>query len=279
MPLSDREKHLLENLRQWENRLLSYESNDFQLTFEKYIERSFSLLPEKLQDQFFSVIDSWLFHLHAMLQETELQRNSKERILSSARAFQSSIERISDLKKLEVNQLNFLVEQQIVRHRFYSFAQGGISGSGGSLLLGMDVPAMAVINLRAIQMIAMTYGFELNTPHEMMASLRVFHVATLPKQMQHEGWSSLKRELSDGDRYFYEGTEEIVDISWIQQPVLQLLKAMVIFSFRHKTIQGIPLVSMAIGAGLNYQLTKKVTEFAHHYYLMRFLLEKEGDEQ
>ncbi len=50
---------------------------------------------------------------------------------------------------------------------------------------------------------------------------------------------------------------------------------MVIALFRKKLIQGIPLVSMAIGAGANYQLTRKVTEVAHKYYQLRYLKEKE----
>ncbi len=51
---------------------------------------------------------------------------------------------------------------------------------------------------------------------------------------------------------------------------------MVILLFRRKVIQGIPLISMAIGAGANYQLTRKVTDLAHKYYQYRYLKEKEG---
>jgi len=50
---------------------------------------------------------------------------------------------------------------------------------------------------------------------------------------------------------------------------------MVIALFRRKMIQGMPLVSIAIGAGANYQLTRKVTELAHKYYQYRYLKEKE----
>lgn len=276
MPLTDLENRVLHDIHNWENRLSQYEANDFQLTFEKYFEQSFSLLPEKVQYQFFSVINDWMFHLNAMIQGSELQTNAKDRILSSARCFNPEVEDLSDLKMLELNQLSYIAQQHIARHRFYSFAQGGLSGSGSSLLLGADIPALAVINLRAVQLVAMSYGFEMNTPFEMMSSLHVFRAATLPKRMQSAGWKELIAEL-DGkkDPYFYEGSEEIIDVPWIEQPLSQILKAMVIFFFRRKTIQGIPLMGMTIGAGLNYRLTKNVTEFAQHYYLLRFLQEKE----
>jgi hypothetical protein len=276
MPLADREINVFNQIRDWERRLFTYEANDFQLTYEKYLERSFSLLPEKVQQQFFSLIDSWLFHLHGLIQGSQFQADVKERILSSGRIFGQDLEKIADLKKLDINQLQYIAQQQIARHRFYSFAQGGLAGTGGTLLLGSDIPAMAVINLRAVQLIAMTYGFEVNTPFEMMTSLKVFHTATLPPRFQKDGWSALMAELEGSiEPYFYEGKEEITDITWLEQPIQQLFKALVISLLRRKLIQGIPLFSMAIGAGANYQLTRKVTDIAHKYYQLRYLHEKE----
>ncbi|WML40838.1 EcsC family protein [Neobacillus sp. OS1-2] len=276
MPLTEREASVLNEIRLWEEKLLNYEANEFQLTYEKYLERSFLLLPEKVQQQFFSLIDTWLFHLHGMIQGSQLQMDAKERILTSGRIFSKDIEEIADIRNLTIDQLQYIAEQQIARHRLYSFAQGGLAGTGGTLLLGADIPAMAVINLRIVQLIAMTYGFEVNTPYEMMTSLKVFHTATLPPRIQIKGWNSLMADLAENDEsYFYQGNEQITDITWLEQPVQQLLKAMVIALFRKKVIQGIPLISMAIGAGANYQLTRKVTDVAHRYYQLRYLKEKE----
>lgn len=277
MPLTDREKQVIHEVRNWEKKLLAYQSNDFQLAYEKYIEQSFLRLPETIQKQFFSVLGNGLFHLHSILQDSQLQLDAKERLLSAGRAFKSEIETIADLKTLEIDQLQYLAEQQIARHRFYSFTQGGLAGSGNSLFLGIDLPAIAVINLRVVQLIAMTYGFEVNTPYEMMTSLKVFHIATLPPRIKKSGWNMLIEEFKKHkERYFYEGSEKIIDITWLEQPLEQLLKALVIILLRKKVVSGIPIISMAVGAGANYQLTRKVTEFAHNYYLLRYLLEKEG---
>ncbi|EWG10530.1 EcsC family protein [Cytobacillus firmus] len=279
MPLNEREESVLAGIQEWENKLLSYEPNDLEMVYDKSLERSFSLLPEEVQKQIFSAMDSWLFYLHALIQGSQLQMDAKERILTAGRVFHSDIETIEDLKQLNVDQLQYIAQQQIARHRLYSFAQGGIAGSGSSLMLGADIPAMAVINLRAVQLIAMTYGFEVNTPFEMMSSLKVFHAATLPPRMQGSAWEELMNELKNQDEfYFYEGKEELTDITWIEQPMKQLFKAMAIYLFRRKSVQGIPFISMAIGAGTNYQLTRKVTEFAHIYYQMRYLHRK-NDQQ
>ncbi|WP_026583481.1 EcsC family protein [Bacillus sp. J33] len=275
MPLSERENSILAGIRDWESKLYSYEPNDLEMVYDKALERSFSMLPEEVQQQFFSSLDSWLFHLHALIQGSQLQMDAKERILTAGRVFHSDIETVEDLKALNIDQLQYIAQQQIARHRLYSFAQGGIAGTGSTLMLGADIPAMAVINLRAVQLIAMAYGFEVNTPYEMMSSLKVFHASTLPPRMQGSAWEELMQELrNQEDSYFYEGKEELADITWMEQPIKQIFKAMAIYFFRKRSVQGIPFISMAIGAGANYQLTRNVTDFAHKYYQMRYLHEK-----
>src|SRR4051794_22057452 len=278
MTLTDREKQVFHEISEWENRIYAYEPNDFQLVYDKYIERSFQFLPLKTREQFLSSLDNWLFHLHALIQGSELQMDAKERILVSGRIFQGDIQTIEEMQSLTIDQLQYIAGQQIARHRLYSFAQGGISGTGGTILLGSDIPGMVVINLRVVQLIAMTYGIEVHTPYEMMTALKVFNASTLPLRLQSQGWEELMNDLQHtSERYFYEGTEDLANIAWIEQLLKQGLKGLAIIMFRKKLIQGIPFISMAIGAGTNYQLTRKVTDFAHKYYQMRFLLQKKGE--
>ena len=278
MPLTEREAKVLHEILEWENQLKQYLPNDFELTFDKYLERSFSLLSEEVQSQFFSMMDGWFFHLHALIQGSQLQMDAKERILSTGRIFHDDITKIEELRHLTIDQLQYIAEQQISRHRFYSFIQGGLSGTGGNLLLGTDIPAMAVINLRVVQLIAMTYGFEINTPFEMMTSLKVFHGASLPLRIQRKVWDELLNDVDHSkNEYFYEGKEDITDITWMEQPLKQMLKIMVISLFKRKTLKGIPFISVGIGAGSNYLLTRKITDFAHKYYQMRYLLAKKGE--
>lgn len=274
--LTDRENKLFLEIKDWEQSLYSYEPNDLVLTYEKYLERAFALLPEQTQEEFLSVLDTWLFHLHALIQGSSLQHDAKERILAAGRVFNEDTSQLDDLKNLSIDQLQYIAKQQIARHRLYSFAQGGLSGTGGPLVLGADIPAIIVINLRVVQLIAMTYGYEVNNPFEMMTSLKVFHAATLPKRLLGQGWEQLMDELNATDEfYFYDGEDKLTDTSWLEHPLKQIIKGWTILLFKNRKIQGIPVVSMALGAGMNYQLTRKVTEFAHNYYQMRYLLEKE----
>lgn len=278
--LTSRELKLYKSVQEWEEKLHNYEMTDLEVLYDQAIRSSFELLPEDIQKEFFKSLDTMLFHLHAIIQGTQMQHDASERILTSARTFNSDVAEIEDLKLLSIDQLNYIAQQQISRHRLYSFTQGGISGMGGPVLLASDLPAVTVINLRLVQLIAMSYGYNVNTPREMMISLKVFHAGTLPTRMQRMGLAELNEYTrSSHQSYFYEGPEEITDISWIEQPVKQIMKYIAITMFHKKKAQGIPILSMMIGASSNYSLTRRVSEFAHNYYLSRYFQEKIDEQE
>ena len=277
MKLTAREKKVLHEIREWEGKLYNCDGNDFQLVYDKYIERSFEQLPHQTRQTLLASLDNWFFHLNALIQGSELQMDAKDKIILNGRIFNEDITTIDDMKSLSIDQLQYIAQQHIARHRIYSFAQGGMTGTGGAVLLGADIPSMAVINLRVVQLIALTYGIETNTPYEMMSVLKVFNTSTLPLRLQGQGWAELMNDFQNTkERYFYDGSENLANVAWIEQLIKQGLKGMAIILFKKKAIQGVPFISMAIGAGMNYQFTRKVTDFAHKYYQMRYLLEK-GD--
>ncbi|WP_342602544.1 EcsC family protein [Peribacillus sp. FSL E2-0159] len=280
MEFTNREIKVWNEIREWQEKLYQYEPTDLAALYDKWLEQGFALLPENVQQQFFEKLDTWLFHLHAMVQSSQVQIDARERILASARVFNEEIETLSDLNHLSIDQLNYIANQHIAKHRLYSFAQGGMSGSGGLLLLGSDIPAMTVINVRIVQLIAMSYGVEVNTPFEMMLALKVFNAGAMPKRLQGIAWEELIREVQTAeDDYFYLGIEELTNPTWMEQPLKQLLKALSITVFRKKLVRGIPFISMAIGAGSNYQMTRSVSEFAQKFYQYRYLLKKKADEE
>lgn len=273
---TEREERTWQSIVEWERQIESYQPTDFEMTYEKWLENSLENLNPRLRNKLFNSLDDWLFHTHSFIQGTQIQLDARQRILTESRIFNEDINQLSDLKMLSLDQLNYLSNQQTAKHRVISFTQGALAGTGGILLLGLDIPATLVINLRAVQLVAMSYGYDVNVPSEMMISLKVFHAATLPARIQAVGWQELKKELDNIHQYnyFYEGDERLTDESWLDQPLQQVVKAFAIMAFRKKLIQGLPLVGMAIGAGLNYQLCRRVTDFSKQFYQMRYLMEK-----
>lgn len=279
MRFTAREATVWHDLSIWEENLIKYEPNDLSVLYDKWLEVTFSLLPDHTKEAFFAKLDNWLFHLHATLQSSQLQMDARERILTTARVFNKDIEAVTDLNHLTIDQLNYIADQQIAKHRLYSFTQGGVSGSGGIILLGGDIPAMMIINIRVVQLIAMTYGYEVNTPLEMMLALKAFHAGLMPKRLQGIAWKELIHEMkTKEDDYFYTGNEELTNKNSIEQPLKQVLKSVAIKMFHKKQFQGVPFISMAIGAGVNYQTTRKISEFVQKFYQYRYLYEKNGQE-
>ncbi|SFJ11815.1 EcsC protein family protein [Halobacillus dabanensis] len=266
-------------LKNWLEQYLKYQPNDFEMVYDHWIQQSFLQMEPRVKKAFFSKLDTWFFHTHAFLQGTSYQYEARERILTVGRIFSSRIERMEDMKKeLTVEQLTYIAEQQMARGRIYSFAQGGLTGAGGWLFLGIDYPLMMLMNIRAIQLIGLTFGHEMNHPYEMMISLKVFHAATLPKRLKAAAWRELVEEVKDKEHpYIFAGDDQLTDEGWLEQPMKQGFKSLFILMFRKKLVQGLPFISIAIGAYSNYHLTKQVTEFAMKFYQYRHLMEKKGE--
>jgi EcsC protein family len=272
---SKRDKQVWENIENWKQDLFNYEANDIENTYVKWLDYAFSSIPEHLQEEFFKRLDGWLFQIHSLIQGSQMQNDARERILVTARTFSKDIDTIEDLQILNIDQLHYIAEQHAGRHRIYSLCQGGITGTGGAIALGSDLPALAVINLRSVQLIALTYGFNVQAPFEMMTSLKVFHAATLPSRLKSYAWAELMEDIEKKESdFFYEGSEQLTDYTWLEGPLKHCFKGLAITMFKGKKWSGVPLLSMAIGAGVNYQLSRKITDFAEKFYQYRYLKEK-----
>ncbi|WP_318246791.1 EcsC family protein [Bacillus norwichensis] len=278
MDWTKRDEQIWEDLQEWRQTLFEYETTDIENAYDKWVEQAFSLLPDSLQIQFFDKLDGWLFHLNSLLRESQLQTDASERILRTARSMDGDIETLEDLRNLSIDQLTFIAEQQAARHRLYSFAQGGMTGSGKTVLVGSDLVGMAVINLRAVQLMAMSFGNGVQSPVGLLETLKVFHTATMPERLKMFGWEDLINDLQKGDeQFYYREHERITDSSWVDEPLKHLLKVSLILMLSKKKVSGLPLASMAVGAGVNYRTTRKITDFTLKYYQYKHLLIKSGD--
>ncbi|MGG3800097.1 EcsC family protein [Metabacillus fastidiosus] len=278
--MQKREDDILEEIRNWEQILAEDNRSDFSRTVDKWSDLMISEMPETLRERFFAKYDSYLLHLHSFIQSSQTHQDTKRPILLYAKTLNPNINHIHDLQILTIDQLHYIADIQTSKHRLYSFFQGGLTSLGGLSLASLDIPSQVVINLRAVQMIAMCYGFETNNPFEMMTSLKVYYASLLPNHLKYEQWLLLKDDLNmhKGDTpYFYDGVESVADNSVIEFLVKQIIKLSFIMFFKRKLTKGIPVLGAAIGAGYNYQMTKKVTEFAHNYYRYRLLMNSRGE--
>jgi hypothetical protein len=277
MEWTNRDEAIWEELQEWRQSFFEYEPTDFENAYDKWIDQAFSLLPDSLQSQFFEKVDGWLFHLNSLLRGTQLQSEASERIVGAARSFDDQVDTLADLRRLSVDKLTYLAQQQAAKHRLYSLIQGGMAGSGKAVWASSDFFAMLVINLRAIQLTAMSFGYDVQTPEGLIETLKVYHTAVMPARLKMFGWEDLMNDLKkEGEEYYYDIPERITDQSWIDEPFKQVLKMALITMLSRKKISGQPLLSMVLGAGINYRTTKNITDFALKYYQYKHLWQKKG---
>ncbi|MGQ4665994.1 EcsC family protein [Metabacillus halosaccharovorans] len=271
----EREKEILEEIKAWEHELQNDNRTDFQRTFSRWLDRKMDEIPDRMKKVFYEKVDASLYNLHSVIQNSFIQQDAKKQIILSARALNEKIIEISDLHFLSVDQLHYLADLQTSKHRLYSFLQGGMTGTGGILLIGADLPLQTILNLRSIQMISMCYGYEINNPYEMMTSLKVYHAALMPKYLQYSQWEKLIEEVDSEDRmgYFYSGNEDLADVKSVEFFLKQIAKLSVLSLFKRKLVAGIPVVSMMVGATSNYHATRQITEFANKFYQYRLITE------
>ncbi|MFC0557936.1 EcsC family protein [Halalkalibacter alkalisediminis] len=262
-------------IKEWEETFFSYDTTDLAGTYNKWNERLFQQLGNNRKQKWLEKMDACLIHLHAWLQNSRSYEETKKRVISHARIFDSHITSIEELQSLPLEQLDYLAEQLMAKQRLLALGQGGLTGMGGTFLLLADLPALAVIQLRSLQHLALVYGYDVRRPIEMVNMLKLFYVATVPKSYQAAEWDKLVQEVEqqDLDHVFYQGDDAIFQESSLEQLTNQLAKSFVITMLRKKMIQGVPIVGMAVGAGMNYRFSQQVIEIGQRFYQKRRLLE------
>lgn len=220
------------------------------------------------------LLDNLFFQFNLLMHSTKWHTSATEKLLDEGRNFDESIQTIGDMQRLPIQTLMYISKRRIDKEQIRALLQGGLSGTGNLFFLGLDLPSLLMLNLRAVQFIAMTYGYSVLHPAEMLLSLKVFYTATISKKDQYAMWKNLEEEAKMLNHpFFYEGSDKIIDNDWLQNQLKQIAKAFLIMMLRKKTIQGIPLLSIAMGAWLNYHFSNNVLEIADKFYAKR-LLEK-----
>ncbi|GAK12931.1 EcsC family protein [Geomicrobium sp. JCM 19039] len=269
----DQRSERLLAISDWE-RLYFQQSSSAATTSEPWVLDTKKRLPERYEKRLIDLLDRFVFYTQTLILNSNTQHDTEQRMLTTARVFDDRVQEIADLKHLRYEQNRFLLEQSTAKQRLISFGQGGLTGLGGPMLLAADLPLMLAINLRTVQLSAMSFGYDLRHPAEMMIALKAFHTATLPRKLQRAAWIELQHEkerLATSFPVFYDGKEEVITAEWLQQPLRQIGKLALITMLRKKMVQGIPVAGIFLGAMSNYQFSRQVSDISAHYYEKRYL--------
>ncbi|MDC3415767.1 EcsC family protein [Aquibacillus salsiterrae] len=264
---------ILKEIEDWEKQMEDHQSNSFTTKYDWFINQMTKKIDEKVKKKLYFNLDNVLFFSHAFLRGATIQKDAREQIVKNAKLFNPHVSSIDDLKTLTVEQLSFIAKQQITKEKLFTLIQGSITGSKSKIGSSIDLPSVLVLHLRAIQLIALSFGHDLNKPFELMLSLKLFHASTLPSRYHKRNWDEMVEELSNSSTYIYQGTEEIIQDNSLLPMYVQLIKFSLVLATKRYLIKGMPVLSVSAGAITNYYFLTKVTDFAIRFYQKRYFME------
>ncbi|MEO7994883.1 MAG: EcsC family protein [bacterium] len=160
------------------------------------------------------------------------------------------------------------------RHVNTTMITGGLAGLGGFALAAIDIPMLFSVNLRMIQHVAVSYGYDLSDPVERHFALQLFQAAAGDPKTK----IGLLQELVLVRRALQEATlAEMAGSSAVATGLVGLRKMAAqvgIELTEKKMLAMVPIIGAGIGAGFNYLFTKQVATAATMGYRKRFLQEK-----
>jgi hypothetical protein len=258
-------------IRSWESKL----EKDFinGKNKEDWLLRLLESFEPMFKKDLLTKVDDIILYTYHFLQSTSIQKKYRRRIIESGLVFHPDIYHIEQMKKLTIGQLTKIARKQCSKNELYSFFQGGFLGACHPIMMPSFIPLNIAYLLWNVQLTGLTFGYEMNSPYEMLLAIQLFYVATLPKKFQYEGWTKVKKSLEQTNILL--SKKEIPEEKWLAFPVSEMMKGSMGQLFRNKKIlKKFPLVSAGIHAFSQYSLTKQVSNFALKFYQYRYMKEK-----
>jgi hypothetical protein len=186
------------------------------------------------------------------------------------------ISKYSDVYKLQLQEVDEVVGWLGAKYKSLAACEGAGAGVVGAPGLIVDIPAILILNMRAIGEYASYYGFDITQQQERLFAMNVLGFASSPTDASKSiAMAQLIRLSQDvAKNKVWKELNKSLYVKIIQE----IAKALGIRLTKAKLAQMIPVMGAAIGGGYNAYFTSKVCETAWYLYRERFLAEKYGFE-
>jgi len=184
---------------------------------------------------------------------------------------------VSDLKSLELEQLEQLSSSYCTTNQVLAMLEGAGMGLGGIVFVAADIPTLVFINIRALIQLAFIYGIDATIPSERDY---ILNVMTLSAADQHERMEILRNldhiAKSSAQKGFLEKQIQDNLVGEAVRKVVDVAHRIAVRMTHAKLLQFVPIVGAAMAAGVNFMYTKEMTNNALMVFRKRWLIEKYG---
>jgi hypothetical protein len=181
-----------------------------------------------------------------------VQVNPQKFLLQLRTAYRLPVSGYHGVYSLEVGELDQVADDLIRGGMKLAAAEGAGFGLGGLITIIPDLGILSAITMRTIQKLSLVYGFQFNTDNE---------IAELWIAAASAAGVDISRELLE---------KEVVNkfVPRVIQRIAARASAEVVEKWAGRMI---PLVSSALGAGLNYWFVRAWGERAKTHFRQRYL--------
>lgn len=151
---------------------------------------------------------------------------------------------------------------------------GGVAGAGVlASALAADAAAVLLGAQRAVGHTAAYYGYDVDEPAERLIALSVLSLGTADQASKAAAYVQLNKLVQQLAR---RASWEQLNQNVVTMVMTQVYKRLGMRLTQRKLGQAVPVIGIAIGAGVNARMLSTIVDDAHHFYRERFLREKCG---
>lgn len=181
---------------------------------------------------------------------------------------------LSDVYNIDLSNVDKCIGYLGAKYKTIAMGEGVGTGAIGLAGMAIDIPALILLNLRAIGEYATYCGFDVSLEHERVFALQVLGLASSPTDAAKQvTMAQLVKIASDVAKK--KAWKDLQNYAFVKM-VQELAKQLGIRLTKAKLAQVVPVAGAAVGGGYNAYYTGKVCEAAYMLYRERFLAEKYG---
>jgi len=269
MRLTDYERTVQKQIETWQSgdvSLIAQVLNWAMAPMDWVVER---VVPEELVDGVDTAISQFL----SLLNDASSWTYEPKEVLRVARSKGVQADDIADLRDRDLSLLDAIAKGYASENAVLAAVEGGGMGLGGAVLIAADIPLLFGINLRLIQQIGASYGFDVSTPAYAPLVLSIFNVAASGSRQSK---NQALREVTVAAAALAQFSDYRGRVSGMFREQNRHLPREIAKNIAGRKIaQAIPIAGAAIGAGINYWFTTETAESAFMLFRALYIERKE----
>lgn len=198
----------------------------------------------------------------------------RDAILKDYREHGHPVADLDAISALDLGEVRSVLKRLDLKYRVLSTVEGAATGAAGALAIAIDIPALVVLALRAINEYGTYFGCDVDRPAERYFSLMVLSVAATATD---DARTKAFEEISAAGKALSLG-EPTPNLTADEGLIDRLAEALAVRLSKGKLAQLIPIVGSVVGGGFNRAFLTEICHLAELLYAERWLVRKYGPE-